>query len=179
MLPCPRLGAILKQLDACFEDAQLFDDLVELADVAGGRTVQFMLDHRQHGTQSLLQRNLAPMQGPALCVGIPDVVLNKEEICRLQSFDSSSKLHGKHFSSGCGMLGGYRLSSMPACISGSWLYLFDPMGEHLGDHEAQSFGKPVGKAYAYLTSSLPNRFPDQFAPFHLWGFNPNQGYKGA
>ena len=41
--------------------------------------MQFMLDHRQHGTQSLLQRNLAPMQGPALCVGIPDVVLNKEE----------------------------------------------------------------------------------------------------
>ena len=147
--------------------------------MAGARTVQFMVDHRTHGVQSLLQRNLAPMQGPALLVGIPDVVLSTEEICRLQAFDKSVPLHGRHFTSGCGLIGGYRLSSMPSIISGPWLYLFDPLGDCLGDNEAQSFGKPVGKAYAYLTSSLPRRFPDQFAPFRLWGFDPSTGYKGT
>lgn len=43
-----------------------FQEIIQNADDARARTVRFYLDHRQHGTQSLVHRHLAGHQGPAL-----------------------------------------------------------------------------------------------------------------
>ena len=41
-------------------------EIIQNADDAGARTVKFFLDHRQHGTESVVKRDLAKHQGPAL-----------------------------------------------------------------------------------------------------------------
>ena len=41
-------------------------EIIQNADDAGARTVKFFLDHRQHGTESVVERDLAKHQGPAL-----------------------------------------------------------------------------------------------------------------
>ena len=41
-------------------------EIIQNADDAGARTVKFFLDRRQHGTESVVERDLAKHQGPAL-----------------------------------------------------------------------------------------------------------------
>ena len=59
-------------------------DLIEVADSLGARQVNFLLDGRTHSTQSLLSPGLATFQGEALCMYLPSVKLNAEQLCRLQ-----------------------------------------------------------------------------------------------
>ena len=47
------------------------------------------------------------------------------------------------------------------------------LGERcLQDSAASTWRRPVGKAHLYVQSDLPERFPDQFEPFKLFGFQP-------
>ena len=54
VVPWPALNSSLPQ------------EIIQNADDAGARTVKFFLDHRQHGTESVVKRDLAKHQGPAL-----------------------------------------------------------------------------------------------------------------
>lgn len=57
--PCTR------HVPHCFF-AHRFQEIIQNADDARARSVRFYLDHRQHGTQSLVHKQLAGHQGPAL-----------------------------------------------------------------------------------------------------------------
>jgi|LauGreSBDMM110SN_4_FD.fasta_scaffold152005_2 hypothetical protein len=59
--------------------------LLELADLLGSPRLHLFLDHRHHPAQSLLHAGLAPYQGPALCVVMPEVTLSPDELCELMS----------------------------------------------------------------------------------------------
>ena len=41
-------------------------EIIQNADDAGAKTVKFFIDSREHGRRSLVNRALAPFQGPAL-----------------------------------------------------------------------------------------------------------------
>jgi hypothetical protein len=62
---------------------------------------------------------------------------------------------------------------VPCVVSGDSLFLFDPLGTSLATAgPALSEARPVGKANLFVNSELPQRFPDQFAPLLLFGFDP-------
>jgi sacsin len=48
------------------EGSSILKELIQNADDAGAADVCFCLDLRQHGTESLVAKGLAPFQGPAL-----------------------------------------------------------------------------------------------------------------
>ncbi|KAL5499504.1 hypothetical protein EMCRGX_G010938 [Ephydatia muelleri] len=62
----PPLSVLIRNILERYPDGQIFKEIIQNADDARARTVRFYLDHRQHGTQSLVHRHLAGHQGPAL-----------------------------------------------------------------------------------------------------------------
>jgi len=127
-------------------------DLVELADSAGARTCQVVLDHRAHPSESLFNPLLSAAQGPALVVYF-DAVLMIEDILMMQSaaMDGSdapvagpslppapagsptaaSSAAGlpqrQSVHAGHGMLSCYAFSDSLFVLSGEALHVFDPL----------------------------------------------------
>ncbi len=66
-----------------------------------------------------------------------------------------------------------QVTDVPCVVSGDSLFLFDPLGTSLASAGPAGAGaRPVGKANLFVNSELPQRFPDQFAPLRLFGFDP-------
>ena len=63
---CTRHFCLIYTLPPSLLPHLLFQEIIQNADDARARTVRFYLDHRQHGTQSLVHRDLERHQGPAL-----------------------------------------------------------------------------------------------------------------
>lgn len=55
---------------SCFDSVHTLipADLLEVADLAGARRFEVLIDERQHAAQSLLNPGLAACQGPAVAV---------------------------------------------------------------------------------------------------------------
>ena len=81
---------------------------------------------------------------------------------------------------------------MPAVASGQHLYLFDPCGAYLASSigqadsavgadggDAPRGGTPIGRAYPMVPDELPRRFPDQFDPLRLFGWQPGTPMDGT
>ena len=143
-----------------------------------------MIDGRKHPTQSLLSPALATFQNEALCMFMPGITLNTEQLCKLQHpTGGASSAHGGRASAK--LLSIYAIAEVPCVVSGPAMYLFDPSGKYLtasvktGDSSSGSSSSKgpagLGRAYPLVPNELPNRFPDQFAPLALFGFRPNGG----
>lgn len=65
-------------------------ELIQNADDAGARCIDFCLDERQHGTASLLGPGLAPLQGPALMVH-NDAMFNEGDFRSISNIGDSIK----------------------------------------------------------------------------------------
>jgi sacsin len=80
-LTCPRPSALAKQLRRCAADhRRVLAGLLDTADCLGARTVNFLFDFRTHPSQSILQPNLACLQGPALVMHLDGVELTAEQV---------------------------------------------------------------------------------------------------
>ena len=204
-LPCPSADAVRATLSEAGHEAHLLLDLLEVADYLGARAVHFVLDRRRHPCQSLLSPTLAAFQGEALCMHLPGISLSAEEVCRLHSAAAAAAggKGGDAASSGLSariaarMSGAYAVSELSCIVSGPSMYLFDPSGKYLTSSVSSSAdgsagggrggggggpaGGPagktmgVGRAYPLVPNDLPNRFPDQFAPLAMFGFEPSAG----
>ena len=88
-LSCPSQDWLRKQLLPVRDTpralaATLPAALVDVADALGARHVHVLCDMRTHAARSVLQPNLASLQGPALVVYLEGLTLSAEELCRLQ-----------------------------------------------------------------------------------------------
>ena len=182
-LPCPGIEPIKRALSDGGSEAQLLLDLLEVADSLGARAVNFMIDGRKHPTQSLLSPALATFRTRALCMFMPGITLNTEQLCKLQHpTGGASSAHGGRASAK--LLSIYAIAEVPCVVSGPAMYLFDPSGKYLtasvktGDSSSGSSSRALLAPQACIPlvpNELPNRFPDQFAPLALFGFRPNGG----
>lgn len=63
-------------------------------------------------------------------------------------------------------------------VSGDALYMFSPTGAHLSAESATAT-EGVGKFHKFAGTDLHEKFPDQFAPFKLFGFSPLRMFNGT
>ena len=68
----------------------LLQEIIQNADDAGAKTVKFFIDSREHGTRSLVNRKLAPFQGPAL-LAYNDAQFRDEDWEGIQNLQRSVK----------------------------------------------------------------------------------------
>ena len=115
-------------------------------------------------------------QGPALCIYF-DAVLTETDLYTLQCPDRcDARVGGQVLRSGNGLADAYRVTDLVQVVSGASLMLFDPNGAYLHDGSdgaaagAGGARAPTAKTYAFVDTDLPQRFPDQFAPFMSSGF---------
>ena len=64
--------------------------MIQNADDAGAKTVQFYVDSRSHGINSLVHPDLALCQGPAL-LSVNDAAFSKDDWKGIQSLQLSEK----------------------------------------------------------------------------------------
>jgi hypothetical protein len=94
-LACPPAAALATLLAGYDDASSLLYDILDVADAVGASGVEFTLDERTHGRQSLLSPGLAACQGPALLARIEGVVLSEGEICSLLAAAPPVKLRGR------------------------------------------------------------------------------------
>jgi sacsin len=168
-LACPPAAALAKLL-AGYDDAIcMLLDILDVADCAGATGVTFTLDERQHGRTSLLTPALAAFQGPALLVRLEGAALGEEELCGLLAAAPPARVRGRVARFANGLTGLFHVTDLPCAVSGDKMYIFDPSGAVLGggpgEADAGPRGGPVGKAFTFVGSDLPRRFPHSFAAF--------------
>ena len=66
-------------------------EIIQNADDAGASTVQFCLDSRQHGTQSVIHPQLKQFQGPSL-MAYNDAVFTEKDWQSIQDMQQSVKV---------------------------------------------------------------------------------------
>ena len=185
--PCPSSTQIQEALAGFGHESNVLLDLLEVADVLGAKGVHFCCDRRLHPSESLLFPTLVEFQGPALCVFMPGVALTTEELCLLHqhSADRWFKLRGRTPRFGRRFASAYALGEVSGLVSGGQMFLCDPSGRYLppgasgrAAEEADTGAPtslPVGRVYPLVPGDLPRRFPDQFAPFSMFGFDALSG----
>ena len=90
-----------------------------------------------------------------------------------------SVAHGHHRCRiGAGLLSGFRVTDLMSVVSGDALYMFSPSGAHLSA-ESTSPTEGVGKFHKFAGTDLHEKFPDQFAPFKMFGFSPLRMFNGT
>lgn len=165
-LTCPRPAQLTKQLAKCGSHKRVLTNLMDCADCLNARAVHFLFDFRTHPSQSILQPNLASLQGPALVVHLEGVELGAEQLCKLQNLPANQHGLRRTPRTSPGLCSMYALTDVPGIISGEGMFFFDPKGTHFVDH-AHAKPTPVGKAHLFVNSELPKRFPDQFLPYQV------------
>jgi len=181
-LACPSIKSLAALI--CGADCgSLLFELLEWADAIGARTAHLALDYRHHGSLSVLQPTLGQFQGPALCLFLPEIIVGKAELCQVLSSPSENVAEGAPLRYGPGLAAGFAVAETLAVLSGESYFCFDPSGHFLLDlSEAASAdpgaaGGPVDKEYKLSTLS---KFPDQLAPFKLFGVQPSAAsFKGT
>ena len=143
-IPCPKHEALRDLLSRRQADKDEVSgvvlELIELAEMKGAKQVSVTVDHRSHGTMSLLHPCLAPAQGPALLICFHDVAMEVDEVVRLTSpakyYASAVSGNGGCGGSGFprygrGLCAGFLLTDCLQVLSGRSLLLFDPNGKYL------------------------------------------------
>ena len=151
---------------------------IECADVLGAGRVHLLLDFRTHAAESILQPNLSILQGPAVVVYMEGVTMKPEQLCRLQNLPAHKQGLRRSCRSGPGLVCMYQAAEVASIVSGEGLYIFDPTGRYFVDHQQQD-AAPVGKVHLFVNSDMPQRFPDQFLPFQIFGFDAKQAFNGT
>ena len=152
----------------------VFRELVQNADDAGATEVKFVLDWRNHPTESLLAHGMVDCQGPALLVYNNAVFTNDD-------FKNISKLAGatkkedleKIGRFGLGFSSVYHFTDVPSFISRCYAVFFDPHTTHLQGHIPNS-SKPGIKLDLSVNPASLLYFSDQFAPYNeVFGCDTN------
>jgi sacsin len=177
-LACPSPEWLRQQLRFTPDTRQLPAYIVDIADCVGARNVHILFDFRSHPSQSVLQPNLAGLQGPAVVFFFEGLKMTAEELCRLQNAPQHKQALRRSTRVSAGLNSMYMATDVPAIISGEGFYFFDPKGTHFVDSE-QKQARPLGKAHIFVNSDMHKKFADQFAPFNIFGFDPNRSLNGT
>ncbi|KAH7569811.1 hypothetical protein JRO89_XS05G0003000 [Xanthoceras sorbifolium] len=158
------------------EGTTVLKELIQNADDAGATRVRFCLDHRVHGTESLLSDGLAQWQGPAL-LAYNDAVFTEEDFVSISRIGGSTK-HGQAWKTGrfgVGFNSVYHLTDLPSFVSGKHVVLFDPQGVYLPNVSSSNPGKRI----EYVSSSAISLYKDQFFPYCAFGCDMTTPFAGT
>ena len=148
------------------EGVGVFRELVQNADDAGATEVQFVLDWRNHPTESLLSPGMADCQGPALLV-YNNAVFTDDDLKNISKLAGATKREDleKIGRFGLGFSSVYHFTDVPTFVTRNYAVFFDPHTTHLEAH-IMNTSKPGIKLDLAVNPANLMYFPDQFAPYN-------------
>ena len=148
------------------EGVGVFRELVQNADDAGATEVQFVLDWRNHPTESLLSPGMADCQGPALLV-YNNAVFTDDDLKNISKLAGTTKREDleKIGRFGLGFSSVYHFTDVPTFITRNYAVFFDPHTTHLEAHITNP-SKPGIKLDLAINPANLMYFSDQFAPYN-------------
>ena len=172
----------LRALLADNPDSQVWAELVANADDAGAKVVRIALDPRSHSTGSLLAPGMSALQGPALLV-FNDAVFSEADFMNLARIGQGSKMASANKTGrfGLGFNTVYSLTDTPQLVSADSLIIFDPHCTSVPGATPAAAGLRIRFAGAGggAPGALAAAFPDQFAPFRVWGCSLASRFDGT
>ncbi|XP_063260788.1 sacsin-like [Prinia subflava] len=160
-----RLRNILREYG---EEGDLFTEMVQNAEDAGATVCRFLLDLRcsRKATSGLLDPGMAACHGPALWA-YNNALFTEDDLQNITRIGAATK-EGRadrigRF--GLGFNSVYRITDVPAVLSGETLLIFDPNGTHLGKHIPRA-GSPGIRLDFSSRPRILRVFAEQFQPYH-------------
>ncbi|KAJ3689238.1 hypothetical protein LUZ61_018402 [Rhynchospora tenuis] len=164
-LKCMDYTQICELLCLYGESDFLLFDIIELADYCDAKKVHLIYDKREHPRQSLLQHSLGDYQGASLTVVLEGALLSQEEVCGLH-LPPPWKVRGTTLRYGLGLVSSYFVCDLLTVLSGSYFYVFDPLGLTSSSGASSGAGGSA-KLFSLQGTDLAERFRDQFHPMHV------------
>uniref|UniRef100_A0A8C6YS23 Sacsin/Nov domain-containing protein n=1 Tax=Nothoprocta perdicaria TaxID=30464 RepID=A0A8C6YS23_NOTPE len=171
-----RLRNILREYS---EERDLFTEMVQNAEDAGATICRFLLDlrHCRKAITGLLDPGMAACHGPALWA-YNNALFTEDDFCNITRVGAATKEHqtGRIGCFGLGFSCVYRITDVPAVLSGTTLLIFDPNGTHLGNHIPRT-GSPGIRLDFSTHPRILHAFAEQFRPYQgIFGCHlPEQG----
>ena len=170
-----RIAEIIKN----YPDNTILKELIQNADDACASTVRFVLDKRQHNTETLVYEKLASFQGPAL-IAYNDGVFSEDDFQSISRIGGSLK-RDKVFKTGrfgIGFNSVYHVTDVPSFVSGDRICFFDPHADYLPHVSTTNPGKMLNVTTPKVRETI-EKYPDQFAPYRLFGCTLESYFKGT
>uniref|UniRef100_A0A8D2MN26 Sacsin/Nov domain-containing protein n=1 Tax=Zonotrichia albicollis TaxID=44394 RepID=A0A8D2MN26_ZONAL len=160
-----RLRNILQEYG---EEGDLFTEMVQNAEDASATVCRFLLDLRcrRKATSGLLDPGMAVCHGPALWA-YNDALFTEDDLQNITRIGAATKegQAGRIGRFGLGFSSVYRVTDVPAVLSGETLLIFDPNGTHLGKHIPRA-GSPGIRLDFSSRPRILCVFAEQFQPYH-------------
>ncbi|XP_040465497.1 sacsin-like [Falco naumanni] len=160
-----RLRNILREYG---EESDLFTEMVQNAEDAGATVCRFLLDLRccRKATSGLLDPGMAACHGPALWA-YNNALFTEDDLRNITRVGAATKegQAGQIGRFGLGFSSVYRVTDVPAVLSGETLLIFDPNGTHLGKHMPRP-GCPGIRLDFSNRPRILRAFAEQFWPYH-------------
>ncbi|OQS05175.1 hypothetical protein THRCLA_02648, partial [Thraustotheca clavata] len=168
-----RLAHILEQYP---EGTSVIHELIQNADDAGATRFNVCLNLATYESSSLLSANMGTWQGPALyCYN--DATFNDADFANLAKIGQGHKLNRISTTGrfGLGFNSVYHITDLPSIVSGDSLVMFDPHAYYVPNATHTHPGIKI----KFFNSNLISQFPDQFAPYQLFGCTLQDKYNGT
>ncbi|KFV08829.1 Sacsin, partial [Pterocles gutturalis] len=160
-----RLRNILREYG---EEGDLFTEMVQNAEDAGATVCRFLLDLRRcrKATSGLLDPGMVACHGPALWA-YNNALFTEDDLRNITRVGAATKegQTGQIGRFGLGFSSVYRVTDVPAVLSGETLLIFDPNGTHLGKHIPRA-GSPGIRLDFSSRPRILRAFAEQFWPYH-------------
>ena len=146
----------------------VFKELIQNADDAGATEVKFLIDRRQHPTDTLFQPEMEDLQGPALYAFNNSVFSDEDfqNICELEGAtkkDNPTKI-GRF---GLGFCATFHLTDVPSFVSRDKVVFLDPQMKYLNKVTSEG-----GVRFNFVSerAEIEEFYHDQMLPFqHVFG----------
>ncbi|KFZ62071.1 Sacsin, partial [Antrostomus carolinensis] len=160
-----RLRNILREYG---EEGDIFTEMVQNAEDAGATVCRFLLDlrHCRKATSGLLDPGMAACHGPALWA-YNNALFTEDDFRNITRVGAATKegQAGQIGRFGLGFSSVYRVTDVPAVLSGETLLIFDPNGTHLGKHIPRASCPGIRLDFSSRPRIL-RAFAEQFWPYH-------------
>ena len=146
----------------------VFKELIQNADDAGATEVKFLIDRRQHPTETLFKQEMEDLQGPALYAFNNSVFSDEDfqNICELEGAtkkDNPTKI-GRF---GLGFCATFHLTDVPSFVSRDKVVFLDPQMKYLNKVTSEG-----GVRFNFVSErdEIEEFYHDQMLPFqHVFG----------
>ncbi|XP_075577490.1 sacsin-like [Pelecanus crispus] len=160
-----RLRNILREYG---EEGDLFTEMVQNAEDAGATVCSFLLDLRRcrKATSGLLDPGMAACHGPALWA-YNNALFTEDDLRNITRIGAATKegQADRIGRFGLGFSSVYRVTDVPAVLSGETLLIFDPNGTHLGKRIPRADCPGIRLDFSSRPRIL-RAFTEQFWPYN-------------
>jgi hypothetical protein len=172
-----RLSKILEQYPA---GLSVISEALQNADDARASVFRVLVHAGDFPTESVLSDRMGQLNGPALYF-FNDSVFREQDFAAIASIGQGLKLSqlGTVGRFGLGFSSMYHVTDTPMLVSADSLCIFDPHATFAPGADLRSPGLRVRFTREGHSSTFAKRFPDQCAPFRLFGCTMEGRYDGT